>query len=48
MNIIMLGPPIRRTQGRYIECLAWFIIYGDLFREILKQPEHPLYRDVRY
>ena len=51
MNIIMLGPPGsgKGTQGQHlIECLGLVhISTGDLFREILKQPEHPLYRDVQ-
>ncbi|NLX70556.1 MAG: nucleoside monophosphate kinase [Clostridiales bacterium] len=51
MNIVMLGPPGsgKGTQAQYLVKRFGLvhISTGDLFREILKNPDHPLYQEVR-
>ncbi|NLO82968.1 MAG: adenylate kinase [Clostridiales bacterium] len=51
MNIVILGPPGsgKGTQAQHLTNRFGLIHIstGDLFRDILKQPEHPLYQEVQ-
>ena len=51
MNVILLGPPGsgKGTQGALLadKLQARPLSTGDLFREILKDPDHPLYPQVQ-